>query len=223
LNKPFSRRSREVVKTRYEIMGATSLARKEHDTHEQQASQLRPVRTAAQLRRPSGLLDLDAQLLLRRREQLREESEEEGEEMSYRVRNHTDLPLKEVRQLISFAGADLDFDRGVIWVNVRWTKPHKDRSNPYPASGWCDWPVHMNVSIAKPDAYPLPWLDRAYVGLELGMIRSWQESLVAIAAHELKHLAEFQRGCTSRQKLMEGRCDAYAYSRLTAHREKVAT
>jgi hypothetical protein len=203
-------------------MGAISLAREERDIHEQQASQLRPVRTATQRRRPTGLLGLDAQLLLRRRQPVREESEEKGEAMRYRVRNHTDLDTPEVRRLVSFAGADLDFDRAAIWINVRWTKPHKDRSNPYPATGFCEWPVHMNVSIAKPDAYPLPWLDRDYVGLELGMIDSWQESLVAIAAHELKHLAEFQRGCLSRQRLMEGRCDAYAYSRLSAYREKVA-
>ncbi len=141
--------------------------------------------------------------------------------MRYRVRNHTDLEIREVRRLISFAGADLDFIRGRIYVDVRWTKPNHDRKNPYPASGDCDWPVDMSLRIAKPDAYPLPWLDRSYTGLELGMINDWRESLVAIAAHELKHLAEFQRGCLKRYRLMEGRCDAYAFSRLDAYRKKV--
>lgn len=84
-----------------------------------------------------------------------------------------------------------------------------------------DWPVYMSLRIAKPDAYPLPWLDRGYVGLELGLIHDWRESLVAIAAHELKHLSEFQRGCLTRRRTMEGRCDAYAYSRLQAWRWKV--
>jgi hypothetical protein len=203
-------------------MGAISLAREERDIHEQQGSQLRPVRTATQRRRPTGLLELDAQLLLRRRERVREEGEEEGEAMRYRVRNHTDMNTVDVRRLVSFAGADLDFDRAVVWVNVRWTKPHKIRTNPSPATGHCEWPVDITLRVAKPEAYPLPWNDLSYTGLELGMIADVRESLVAIAAHELKHISEYQRGCLARQRLMEGRCDAYAYSRLTAYREKVA-
>jgi hypothetical protein len=204
-------------------MGAISLAREERDIHEQQASQLRPVRTATQRRRPAGLLDLDAQLLLHRRGPVREASEEKGQGMRYRVHNHTDLETPEVRRLVAFAGADLDFDRGVVWVDLRWTKPHHDRTNPYPATGETIIPVSVSLRIAKPDGYPAPWYDRAYVGLELGMIQDWRESLVAIAAHELKHLAEYQRGCLKRGQVMEGRCDAYAYSRLTAYRKKVAT
>jgi len=143
--------------------------------------------------------------------------------MRYRVRNHTDLPTREVRKLISLAGNDLDFDRGVVWVDVRWTQPHHDRGNPYPASGHCEWPVYASLRIAKPEAYPLPWLDRGYVGLELGDILDWRESLVAIAAHELKHLAEFQRGCVTRGRTMEGRCDAYAFSRLDFYRRTQET
>jgi hypothetical protein len=79
----------------------------------------------------------------------------------------------------------------------------------------------MSLRIAKPEVYPRPWNDLSYSGHELGMIADWRESLVAIAAHELKHLSEFQRGCLERRRLMEGRCDAYAYSRLTAYREKM--
>jgi hypothetical protein len=153
---------------------------------------------------------------------VREEGEEEGEAMRYRVLNHTDLDTPEVRRLVAFAGSDLDFDRGVVWADLRWTKPHHDRTNPYPASGEAIRPISILLRIAKPDGYPAPWYDRSYVGLELGMIQDWRESLVAIAAHELKHLAEIQRGCLERHRLMEGRCDAYAYSRLTAYREKVA-
>ena len=65
----------------------------------------------------------------------RDEQEKESRQMRYRIRNHTDLDTREVRRLIAFAGADLDFDRGVVWVDVRWTRPHLDRTNPYPASG----------------------------------------------------------------------------------------
>ncbi len=144
--------------------------------------------------------------------------------MRYRIFNHTDLDTREVRRLISFAGADLDFVRGVMWVHVRWTRPHHDRTNPYPATGdaMSDVPTHTNLRIAKPETYPAPWYDRAYVGHELGMINDWREALVAVAAHEFKHLAEIQRGCSARGRTMEGRCDAYAYSRLFAYREKVA-
>jgi hypothetical protein len=142
--------------------------------------------------------------------------------MRYRIRNHTDLDSREVRRLISFAGRDLDFDRGVVWATVRWTRPNRDRTNRYPASGHCQWPVDMSLCIAKPDEYPLPWLDRSYTGRVNGLITDWRESLVAIAAHELKHLSEYQRGCLKRGQVMEGRCDAYAYSRLTAYREEVA-
>ncbi len=138
--------------------------------------------------------------------------------MRYRVRNYTDLDIKEVRRLVKFAGEDLDFTRGVVWVELRWTRPHHDRTNPYPASGFADWSAGINIRIAKPETYPAPWYDRSYVGLELGMITDWREALVAIAAHELKHVAEIQRGCSARHRLMEGRCDAYAFSRLTAYR-----
>jgi hypothetical protein len=142
--------------------------------------------------------------------------------MRYRIRNHTDLDSTEVRRLISFAGRDLDFDRGIVWTDLRWTRPHHIRINAYPASGLALWPAEMSLRIAKPEAYPLPWNDRSYTGREIGTITDWQESLVAIAAHELKHLAEYQRGCLKRGQVMEGRCDAYAYSRLTAYREEVA-
>jgi hypothetical protein len=201
-------------------MGATQLDREGGSTHEYDSLQLRSLRTQAE-GRAMGLQQVDwTSLLLRRTLQ----EEEVAPAMRYRVRNHTDLPIREVRQLISFAGADLDFDRGAVYCDVRWTKPHRDRTNPYPAAGYCrdDNDVYMSLSLARAHDLPAPWFDRPYVGHELGMIYDWREALVAIAAHELKHLAERQRGCFKRGRLMEGRCDAYAYSRLMAYREMIA-
>ena len=198
-------------------MGAISPRPGGDGTHECASLQdLCEMRQKAQRRRAARLLELHAQLLLRVDSQVCEAGEE-VEAMRYRVYNDTDLPSKEIRKLIKFAGDDLDFDRGVIYARVAWTQPQK-KSRPYAAVGEAFWPVGMDLRIAKPERYPAPWYDRSYTGHAIGMIESWQEALVAMAAHELKHLAEYQRGCEARHRLMEGRCDAYAFSRLDAYR-----
>lgn len=162
-------------------------------------------------------------------------------------RNQTVYPDVEVQALVRFAFADLHLPEPVsILIRIRHTRKSRRRTTDdhYGASGHAypyayvgsDVPegaayeIHLNV--ARPDAFPTTWNDRANAPLPLGMLADWQEALVAIAAHEGKHVEVFQqenrnpwrrtRGRAAAAAL-EDRCDAYASGRLAAHRTRYAT
>lgn len=155
--------------------------------------------------------------------------------MKLDIRNATDLPKADVRKLIRFALADLDLD-GTIRANLSHTRISDRRRRRgggrygvYPATGEAISSREMDLRVTRPELFPCTWYDRYQATEEgIGWVADWREALVAIAAHEGKHLAEIQRGCPigrrrqrtrSETRTIEARCDAYARARVNAYRE----
>lgn len=165
-------------------------------------------------------------------------------------RNRTEYPDDEVQRLVRFAFADLDLPEPVsILIRVGYTRTSRRRREPncpqYGASGMAYPYVHkkpdvpdgamyeIRLSIARPETFPTKWHDRANAPAPLGMLADWREALVAIAAHEGKHVEVYQqnhrnpwrkpRRTRSSSHALEDRCDAYASGRLAAHRTAYAT
>lgn len=160
-------------------------------------------------------------------------------------RNRTGYPDAEVKQLVRFAFADLDLPRPYsILVRVDYTRVTRRRAaegDQYGASGHAynyvfvapDVPAgaayEVRLFLAKPDVFPTLWHDRARAPLPIGMLADWREALVAIAAHEGKHIEEYQaRWRLGRKRgradghASEDRCDAYASGRVAAYRQAEA-
>lgn len=142
-------------------------------------------------------------------------------------RNETRYPDREVLRLVRFGFAELELPRRVVVrvVSTRVSRRRRaaGREWTYPASGFA---LHGAVvlRVSPPELFPAPWYDRRY-SVGIGEIADWREALVAIAAHEGKHLEvahlRQRRRLTSREE--EARCDAEAASRLRAYRLRAAT
>ena len=140
------------------------------------------------------------------------------------IRNESEYPMTEVRRLIRFAFAELDLPPQV-WATIvhtrlaGWRRTHQGGSKMYGASGWARG-REMRLCIGRPGDFPCSWYNRGYAGVHVPDLRDWRDALVAIAAHEGKHVEMFHMRCgrmTTREK--EGRCDAYAASTLRRFQE----
>lgn len=155
------------------------------------------------------------------------------------IRNRTRYPDAEVKQLVRYGFADLELpSRHSILVRVGYVRlSHWRRATDsiYGASGiaydhvyvkpdvprGAAYEVHLNV--AREEDYPAPWYDpRPVPEHEVGELADWREALVAIAAHEGKHVEQFQRmpGRANRRaageshRSEEDRCNAEAARRV---------
>jgi hypothetical protein len=154
------------------------------------------------------------------------------------IRNETDYPEAEVERLVRFAFAELELPSPYsIVARVSYTKPTKSRrrgaASMYGASGLARahvrlrWDVPRNAAwevllrIGRPGDFPVAWFDRHYQH-PVGILRNWQDALVAISAHEGKHIENYQLRLSSKltTRAEEARCDAYAAARLRAWKEK---
>ena len=166
-------------------------------------------------------------------------------------RNSTCYPDDEVQRLVRLAMAELELPSpNSILIRVSHTRLSEQRRRAgnryvYGATGRAHpyvfvrpdvpkgaaWEIHLR--IGKPDDFPCAWYDRGYAGVEVGMLRDWRDALVALAAHEGKHIEVYQHelaahGRTSKAKRRaagfsghaeEGRCDAEAASALRRFKE----
>ena len=161
------------------------------------------------------------------------------------LRNATIYPDAEVRTLVrqGFSGLDLNHRQGSILVRVNHTRISQRRREAgsrwvYAASG-CAYPyVHVRkdvpagaawevrLSVSRPNDFPVEWYDRHKHFTDLGPLHDWREALVAIAAHEGKHIELYQRMTPvkrhRRRQLSgyaeESRCDAYAAKQVRRYR-----
>jgi hypothetical protein len=151
-------------------------------------------------------------------------------------RNRTVYPDDEVQEVVRFALAGLDLpSRSSIVVRVSHTRVSGSRRRAgarylYVASGHAypfvymrrdvpdgaAWEIHLRVG--RPDDFPGIWHDRYEVGFP--ELRDWREGLVAIAAHEGKHIEAFQHGRMKNGRAGEARCETYALARLNVLRAK---
>lgn len=144
------------------------------------------------------------------------------------IRNRTSYPDQEVRDLVRFGLADVDASR--VCVNVK-----RMRSGVQAAAGVFYHGV-PSISNAPPSSenlitlrlpaashYPLPWYQdgRGPVRSPMQYVRchDWREALVAIAAHEGRHLHQY------REKRRGGEVDAdeHAFFRLARYRQERLT
>jgi hypothetical protein len=139
-------------------------------------------------------------------------------------RNETGYPDDEVERLVRFALDDLELRR-TVKVRVSYTRLSTARKlygGPYVygATGVAG-SSGMALRIGRPDDFPVPWRDRRpkQTGT-VGILADWREALVAIAAHEGKHVEGYHRRGWEGGQAEEDRCDAYARRVLRQYRER---
>jgi hypothetical protein len=132
------------------------------------------------------------------------------------VRNTSRYPTDEVRDLVRFATAGLDMRR--VCVNVK-------NSNVHVCAGWAydgvpeisNAPVSseylITVRLGGPERFParLPTKKRS-PDITVGC---WREALVAMAAHEAKHVEQF-RARAPRSEVVCERFEAWMLDRYRA-------
>lgn len=165
------------------------------------------------------------------------------------IRNTTQYPDDEVARLVRFAMRELHLpSRFSVLIRVSHTRINRRRlADPkkyvYGASGRAHnyvyrkpdvpdgaaYEVHLRVS--RPELFPCDWNDRyADDNVRIGELADWREALVCIAAHEGKHIEQYQlernRGRTTakqRRRVLSGiaeemRCEAEAKAALARYR-----
>lgn len=141
------------------------------------------------------------------------------------IRNESEYPDVEIRRLVRFAIAELELPP-LVYATVKHTRITGWRRNAggnwmYGASGEARG-RKMTLCIGKPRDFPVGWFNRGYAGVHVPDLHDWRDALVAIAAHEGKHIEMVRLGhhwqLSGRER--EARCDAYAASRLRVFQEQ---
>jgi hypothetical protein len=141
------------------------------------------------------------------------------------IRNTSDYPTEEVRELVRFAARDVDMRR--VCVNVKNVRSHA-------TSGMAYWGVPLisnappsseylvTLRIGSPDRFPC---EHVYPGKSASLrgwprveLEDWREGLVHIAAHEAKHIEQYREHLSA----SELRCEHFAASVLRSYRESRA-
>jgi hypothetical protein len=131
------------------------------------------------------------------------------------VRNTSRYPTDEVRRLVRFATAEVDMRR--VCVNVK-------NSNVHVCAGWaydgvpeisnapasCEYLI--TVRLGPPDRFParLP-TKKSSPRIRVGC---WREALVAMAAHEAKHIEQYRE----RAPRSEVACEKFEAAILARYR-----
>jgi hypothetical protein len=157
-----------------------------------------------------------------------------------RAENHTEYPARDVRRLVRWACRDVGLDEcvpsGHVLVRVR----HHGGAHPY--QGRCYWDVsrYRGGPISVPDGVRhllvcrLPHLGACEYpavhdrGLRGGpppiTVNGWEESLVAIVAHEATHLRQFatvtDRSSKGRPRVSEVECEWAEFRALVRFRRR---
>lgn len=149
--------------------------------------------------------------------------------------NETGYPDAEVKRLIQFGLADLDLvdERYPLLARVVYTRVSRRQRRPdgtarYGISGSAHYqPMYVDgipgvraawlmiLRVGRPADFPTSWYDRYRLGP--AELRDWRDALVAVAAHEGKHIESRQHGIGHSAlggRREEERCDRYALTRL---------
>ncbi len=116
----------------------------------------------------------------------------------------------EVAKLVAMAAAGVDHDDLSVWV----------KNCSYAFAGRAYFGVrHCVVRIGRPEHFPIR--SHHYPGLKTAPVydlESWQEALVLVTAHELRHQEQFRLG----QPRSEVDAERWALVRLEAYRQCIA-
>lgn len=113
----------------------------------------------------------------------------------FTVRNTSRYPTDEVRALVKFASQEIDMR--AVCVNV------KNATIPYRGGAYRHVPAISNapagseylitIGIGPEDLFPYFW-DSSYKSVAPIAFFDWREALIAVAAHEAKHIDQFRHG-----------------------------
>jgi hypothetical protein len=138
------------------------------------------------------------------------------------LKNESDYPDPEVAELVEFAVRDVDMrDVFVRLRNIRDTRrrgPYRGRAYrgvPRISSAPADAAYLVTLHLGPPRLFPLPPHRPTRRSPELD-IATWQEALVAVAAHEAAHVEQYRR----RLPVSEVACNVHAARVLAAFRDE---
>lgn len=141
--------------------------------------------------------------------------------MTMVIRNMSDYPDEEVRRLVKFAVSEVDMRR--VCVKVKNARNRRFRGMaydcvPFRKSAPPSSTRLVTIGLGSPDVFPFlmnGWMsDRAR--MPKMEIRDWRDLLVAIAAHEAKHIEQFKEGIRN----SEVACETFAAYMLRRFREE---
>jgi hypothetical protein len=115
-------------------------------------------------------------------------------------------PAGEVAALVRLAAVDLDLDDVSVWV--------KNCSRAFAGRAYCE-ARHCVVRIGRPFHFPIK--QHCYPRLKTAPtydLDTWQEALVIVTAHELRHQEQFRLG----RRVSEVDAKRWALQRLEAYR-----
>ncbi len=116
-------------------------------------------------------------------------------------------PHDEVAQLVALAAEGIDHDALSVWVK---NCSHAFAGRAYFAA------AHCVVRIGKPSYFPIH--NHHYPGLKTAPmydLGTWQEAVVLVTAHELRHQEQYRRG----YRKSEVDAERWALTRLLAYRQ----
>jgi hypothetical protein len=138
------------------------------------------------------------------------------------LKNQSDYPETEVRRLVEFAVRDVDMrDVFVRLRNIRDTRrrgPYRGRAYrgvPEISSAPAAAAYLVTLHLGPPGVFPLPPHRPTRRSPEIELA-SWQEALVAVAAHEAAHVDQYRRGLP----VSEVACNVHAARVLAAFRDE---
>lgn len=133
-----------------------------------------------------------------------------------RVVNKTDHPTEEVRRLVRLGMKELDgLKKTTITV----------ASAPKHSTGYAQWSPswHIHIRLGPAKSFPQPGWIRHRGGELNGDWKDWQEALVALAAHEGRHLDLAFNSPTwpmPNSQAIERSCAAWEHKVLKDYRER---
>ena len=140
------------------------------------------------------------------------------------IRNQTAYPDDEVDRLVRWAVAQFDVKETLVVVSyTRNNSPYSGMAynslpydmKPWPKSAW----YGMKLRIGRPHVYPYPdpcwrhgglWNYKPDSEWPLWMCETWQETLVMLAAHEAKHIEDYQHKPRNKRRRPELACELAA-------------
>lgn len=138
------------------------------------------------------------------------------------LKNESDYPDPEVAELVEYAVRDVDMrDVFVRLRNIRDTRrrgPYRGRayrSVPRISSAPAAAAYLVTLHLGPPRMFPLPPHRPTRRSPELD-IATWQEALVAVAAHEAAHVEQYRR----QLPVSEVACNVHAARVLAAFRDE---
>ena len=125
-----------------------------------------------------------------------------------RVKTTIDYPIEEVKRLCAVASRGINHKGFTIWI--------KNSRHAYAGRAYL-YRNYAVVRVGRPEHYPLQAHYRGLKRAPYFTLNNWQEAIVAVVAHELRHLQQYKL----RKPRSEVDAERWAVKRLDAYRETI--